>query len=172
MRTTDWLVLAVVLLTGGCLQVKAVELGPQEDLEAASTVDGDECGSAKARRVVHYVNQERRGRDLETLSCSRRLIRLAQDHADDMCQRGYVGHVSPDGVGMAERFERLDVRYSAMAENVAGGQQSAFQVHDGWMHSPAHRRNILHPALRRIGVGYAPCGGQPRWVQVFAGEPR
>ena len=171
-RAIYWSVVAVAILLAGCVNVQAVELGPEEDVDAVSTVGGSDCGSATARRVVHYVNQERRGRDLEMLACSRRLTRLAQAHADDMCDRGYVGHVSSDGVGMADRFEQLDVRYTAIAENVAAGQPSAFRAHDGWMHSPGHRRNILHPALRRIGVGYASCGGQPRWVQVFSSHPR
>jgi uncharacterized protein YkwD len=29
------------------------------------------------------------------------------------------------------------------------------EVVEGWVNSPGHRANILHPKMREIGIGYA-----------------
>jgi uncharacterized protein YkwD len=123
-----------------------------------------ECDRPQTRRVVELANGERDA----TLYCDRELAAIAQRHADDMCEHGYLSHTSRDGRTMQDRADRAGVDYMALGENVAMGQPTADRVHEGWMGSPNHRANIVHEMFSRLGVGYAPCGGQPYWVQVFA----
>jgi uncharacterized protein YkwD len=47
-----------------------------------------------------------------------------------MCQRQYVGHVDPDGIGPKQRSDACGIDYMAIGENVAHRQRRAYQVHD------------------------------------------
>jgi uncharacterized protein YkwD len=53
--------------------------------------------------------------------------------------------------------------FARAAENIALGQTSAQQVVSDWMNSPGHRRNILDPNLKDLGVGYF----NGYWTQNF-----
>ena len=55
-----------------------------------------------------------------------------------------------------------------VAENLAGGAETASEVVSGWMTSPEHRKNILDPSFREAGVGYWPGGTSGYyWVADF-----
>ena len=54
---------------------------------------------------------------------------------------------------------------------VARGVDSAYDVVNGWMHSPEHRHNILDCSLDQMGIGVAIAGDRRRtiyWVEDFA----
>ena len=170
MRDAIPIVIAAALFLTGCVTIHAEKPPAGDAVTVGASNDGAACSSKPVRRVVAYANAERRARDLPPLECSPELARLARSHAEDMCRRDYVGHVDPDGVGPKQRFDAQGIDARAIAENVALGQRTPFQVHDGWMHSAGHRKNILHPALRRIGVAVRWCDGRPYWAQMFAGS--
>ncbi len=159
-----------VVLVAGCATVHADKPASSEAVTVAAANDGGSCSSAPIRRVVEYANMERRARDLPPLECSASLGRVADSHSRDMCERQYVAHVDPDGVGPEERFDAHGIDATAIGENVAHGHRRVFQVHQGWMHSAGHRKNILHPDFRRIGVAVRWCDGRPYWTQTFASE--
>jgi len=49
------------------------------------------------------------------------------------------------------------------------GVDSAYDVVDGWMHSPEHRHNILDCRLDQMGLGLAIARDRTAyWVQDFA----
>lgn len=80
-----------------------------------------------------------------------------------MVSRHFFEHVNPDGIDptqpMARVGYRIGPRGGMTAENLAYGEESLATpaaIVDGWMHSPGHRRNILFPALRDIGIGIVP----------------
>ena len=43
-----------------------------------------------------------------------------------------------------------------LGENIAAGTGSPRQTMNAWLHSTGHRRNILDPDFRELGVGYLP----------------
>jgi uncharacterized protein YkwD len=47
-------------------------------------------------------------------------------------------------------------------------QIMARMIMDGWMTSPGHRQNILHPRYTHLGVGVSVQGDQMRVTQEFA----
>lgn len=51
----------------------------------------------------------------------------------------------------------------ALGENLAKGQLTVEEVMQDWMNSPGHRRNILEPSFKEIGVGIF----RDLWVQNF-----
>ena len=93
---------------------------------------------------------------------------MAQAHADDMCEKSYLSHTSQDGRTMVDRARAAGFDFMTLGENVAMGQPSPEVVHENWMDSKYHRKNLLNPEFSRLGVGYAPCNGEPYWVQVLA----
>ena len=66
------------------------------------------------------------------------------------------------------RLKRVGYRGLA-AENIARGQKSLGRVLAGWMKSPGHRRNMLHPRMRYFGLAAAKNGGRNYWAMVLGG---
>jgi uncharacterized protein YkwD len=120
-------------------------------------------------RVVSIVNDERRKRGLRPLRHDDRLRRSARAHSDDMAARGYFAHIAPDGKSPGEWMRELGYTAPA-AENIACGQPDPPRVMMTWMNSPPHRANVVHPAVRAIGVGVRHGPGGPWWTQHFGWE--
>jgi uncharacterized protein YkwD len=117
---------------------------------------------------VDLTNQARAQQGLPSLSCDAQMIAAARNHSQDMCNQGYFSHTGRDGSQPWDRMRREGVQFRTAGENIALGQRDANQVHNSWMNSAGHRRNILGNAWGRIGVGYVACNGRPLWTQVFA----
>lgn len=139
----------------------------QQDVSPASISGGVEA--PVQRQVLALVNENRRRGGCENLTLDRRLIVAANRHAADMARRGYFAHASPGGDGAGDRVRDAGYRWSRYGENIARGQSSAYEVVDGWMHSPEHRENIMDCRLDQMGIGlaFAP-DDTPYWVQDFA----
>jgi uncharacterized protein YkwD len=85
-----------------------------------------------------------------------------------MCRQRYFDHAAPDGSRPWDRLRRGGVRFRSAAENIAVGYTDPAEVHDGWMHSPGHRRNRLRSRYKRAGVGLYLCNGRTAyWTEVF-----
>jgi uncharacterized protein YkwD len=121
--------------------------------------------------MLARVNAERKKAGAPPLSPNARLAEAAQRHAGDMLARHYFAHQSPEGKTVRERSREAGYDWRAIGENIAEGQFTVEEVMDTWMHSPGHRRNILDPGFKELGVGLAlgrsGDGWQTEWVQVF-----
>ncbi len=167
------LLLAVSLVVTACHnQVRAPESntsGSENVPEKLSAKLRAECNKPMVAEVLTLANQARAKKRLTPFTCDARLSKAARLHAEDMCAQQYLSHTSKDGRAFHERFDAQGVQFMMAGENVAHGQTTAGQVHDGWMNSADHRKNIMRKEFVRLGVGYAPCNGRPYWVQGFAG---
>lgn len=96
----------------------------------------------------------------------------ARKHAADMAAGDFMDHINPSGESPWDRITSAGYDYLAAAENIAGGYDTPAQVVDGWMTSEGHCRNIMNPALTKIGNGFSPDDSpvlySTFWVQVFA----
>jgi uncharacterized protein YkwD len=113
-----------------------------------------------ARAAVCLINNRRVRRGRPRLRINHRLSKAAMWHTHDMVRRSYFGHVSERGRDVVDRLYRIHYlggRFSwAVGENLAwgsGSRGSPRQIVRAWMNSPAHRRNMLDPRFREIGVG-------------------
>ncbi len=101
------------------------------------------------------------------------LRQAARGHSQDMAANNYFSHTSLDGRTFAQRIAQSGYSGSyTLGENIAAGQASAQTVVNRWMQSTGHCENIMHPAFRVIGVGYAfnPLSAyQHYWTQDFGG---
>lgn len=121
------------------------------------------------QQILVLINQNRRRGGCDSLSLDRRLIDAANEHAADMARRRYFAHESPNGAGAGDRVSENGYHWRRYGENIARGVDSPYEVVDGWMHSPAHRENIMDCRLHQMGIGLAIAGDDTAyWVQDFA----
>jgi uncharacterized protein YkwD len=132
--------------------------------------------AAVRSEMLRSINDARRDAKLPPLRLEPRLLDCAQRYANLMLARSHYGHTGPDGDTVRERAEAAGyVPFAALGENLAQGQWTVAEVMDGWLHSPAHRENLLSSVFTEVGVGVAygrnDNGWQVLWVQCF-GRPR
>ena len=128
---------------------------------------------------LELVNTARREAGLRQLVPGTALTRAAQSHAEDLLRRGYHAHVSPEGGTVGDRYAAAGgPPYYLIAENIARctgctkppDRETVETLHEGWMNSPEHRRNILLRGLTHYGFSFAWDGkGTFDAVQTFAG---
>jgi uncharacterized protein YkwD len=121
--------------------------------------------------VVTLTNAERVRTRIAPLVPSRRLMRAAQIHAEQMARAGRLDHelLHAKYPRIEDRLKAVTYPWSAWAENVAYGPADGGDVLRVWMASKEHRANILNTAVTEIGVGHAKDkNGRLYWAQVFA----
>ena len=110
------------------------------------------------------LNRERAREDLPALRRDKALEVASQRHSQDMAERRFFAHDTPDRVPPERRMQRAGYQGRTVGENLAWGEgEKATPEHIvvGWMNSPGHRRNILEPRFREVGVGVVPRPPQP-----------
>jgi cysteine-rich secretory family protein len=119
------------------------------------------------RLLFDSVNRERAARELLPLKWDESLARAARKHAELMAEDYLVLHRLPDEADLMTRARDAGARFSHITENI-GMATSAGGLHDGWMHSPGHRANILDAAIDSIGIAVVESGEEFFAVEDFA----
>lgn len=102
-------------------------------------------------RLFELLNQERSKRGLPELHWDEALFKAARKHALLMLNLNSMEHQLPGEPGLEERLTSAGARFSFISENIAyGGNPSV--IHDGWMNSPGHRKNILEARVTAVGI--------------------
>lgn len=132
------------------------------------------------QEIEKLTNATRQKYGHSNLEIDPKLREIAVQHSWDMLTRNYMDHISPDGIGPAQRVGKYHRRlFGLSGENVASKDspttpipQMAKDFMDIWINSPGHRRNILSPDYNRIGTGcyQQQSAGQEqrRCTQLFA----
>ena len=120
--------------------------------------------AAFENEVVRLVNGERAKQGLSALSVSTELRDTARLRSQEIVRS--FSHTRPDGSSCFTAFPDWN---GTKAENIAAGYATPEKVMEGWMNSEGHRKNILTPGLRYIGVGCYESGGRYYWAQAFFG---
>jgi hypothetical protein len=113
------------------------------------------------------VNRERAARELPLLKWDEGLARAARKHAELMAEHDLLLHTLPGEADLTARGREAGVSFSHITENI-GMAAYASGFHDGWMHSPGHRANILDAAVDSIGIAMVEGGDQLFAVEDFA----
>ena len=133
--------------------------------------------------IYEFTNDERQERGLSKLVKVTVIDTIARNHSQDMSERDYFSHDTPDGLDPTDRAKRLGYNCQknygsyytyGLAENIfqsytyssymTEGVKSSYtwmtdeeavakEIVDGWMDSPGHRANILEKKYDKIGVG-------------------
>lgn len=118
--------------------------------------------------AVKAVNAIRAAYGLPALQPHPGLQKAAIHQTMLMARAGKVSHKVRHGEGFSSRMRRVGMHRLA-AENLAWGQKSLGKVLKGWLNSPGHRRNMLHPRMRYFGLAAAKSGGRNYWTMVVGG---
>ena len=123
--------------------------------------------SAVARFLFDAVNKERKAQGRQALKWDAALADAAARHADEMAKRGVISHQFPGEPNFAARATRSGAHFTSIAENVAQAPEAP-EIHQLWMHSSAHRANILDQDMNSIGIGVAEHNGTVFAVEDFS----
>ncbi len=113
--------------------------------------------------MLRLLNQERTLNGLQPLAADARLQEIARAHSEEMFRLGYFAHDSPVSGSPFDRMRGAGIRYLAAGENLAYAP-TVEAAHQGLMQSPEHRRNILDPQFRKVGIGVYQSG---LWGRMF-----
>ncbi len=129
-------------------------------------------------RLVDLTNAERLREGLAPVAVSAVLAQAARHHAEEMVRLAFFGHVSPTPgrQGVDQRVSMVGGAQVSVGENLAAVSIRDLDVADrviaGWMASPGHRANLVHPEWTHVGFGLAEgSDGRAYVVQVFAADP-
>jgi uncharacterized protein YkwD len=107
-----------------------------------------------------------------------RLLRAARRHSREMVARRYFAHESPDGARFSARIAATGWmprrRRWYVGETLAWGCGTSAEpsmIVAAWLRSPSHRRVMLNPRYRRVGIGIVhgtPVAGAPAGLTYTA----
>jgi uncharacterized protein YkwD len=124
--------------------------------------------------LLGAINAVRAGHGLAPVTSSPALRTAAWAHSAEMAQRGFFEHESVDGTPFWRRLERYfgsgGDRYWSVGENLLWNVKflPATEVVRRWLGSPPHRRVLLMPRWRRVGISAVRALRAPG--SVFAGR--
>ena len=178
-------ILLAAILASAAIAAFALTLAPKEanaGFVTARTCDGGSISLTNAEgRILKLHNQARTSRGLKALCVQPDLTKAARAHSQEMLDKDYMAHNSFDGESVKQRLERFGYTfkgysYYIVGENIAwgcGSRGSPGSVFDFWMHSKAHRGNILNGKFRQVGIGarsgtFKTCNNATTYTVDFA----
>lgn len=105
-----------------------------------------------AGAIISLVNKARNIQGVLPLSENSKLDKVAADKLQDMVEKKYFAHTSPEGKSPWYWFGKNKYDYEYAGENLAIDFMTAEKQHEAWMNSETHRKNILNPNFTEIGV--------------------
>jgi hypothetical protein len=111
--------------------------------------------SIQSAFLVDLANEDRLLEGANGLVMNEKLVLAAQLKANDMAEKEYFAHTSPDGTTPWHWFEEAGYNYVYAGENLAVNFTRSEDVQRAWMNSPTHRANILNNRYKEIGIATA-----------------
>ena len=166
---TAWL---AVVLIGGAAPLKDPPPAPAKVLNVApaqqpSPNDSSRYDFDAERQLFDLANQARAQAGVAPLQLDDGLMQAARAHAAAMAVQQQISHQFAGEPSLAQRLAAsCTLHLDRAGENVsvAGGVE---QSHQGLMHSPPHRENLLNPAFNVAGFGAVRVGSSLYLTQDF-----
>jgi uncharacterized protein YkwD len=167
---TAWL---AVMLIGGAAPAKDPKPVPAKVLNVASgrqqpsPNDSSPYDSEAERELFDLANQARTQAGIAPLQMDEGLIQAARAHAAAMAAQQQLSHQFADEPSLAQRLAaNCTLHLDQTGENVSLAG-SVGQSHEGLMHSPPHRENLLNPGYNVAGFGAVRAGSSLYVAQDF-----
>ncbi len=134
------------------------------------------------KRVHELINQERSNYGLKSISWDEKLASIAKAHSQDMVNRDYYSHDSPEGISFSDRYSKAGYncqiqistnKFSLGGENINYlegyyyDEKIASAAVNSWMNSEGHKQNILTKYFKNEGIGVAISGNEVYITQNF-----
>lgn len=125
---------------------------------------------AKARLLAR-INALRLRLGLSPVEPDAPLDAVAQAWAARLASEGFFSHVAPDGSDLKGRLGAASYPFASAGENL-GASSGPLAAHFGIEHSPGHRKNLIEPGHRKLGIGLSKRpDGLTVLVEVLATPP-
>lgn len=121
-------------------------------------------------QVRQRINEIRQKQGLSQLRNNEKLARVARNYSQQMAEKNFFSHTSPEGSTMVQRVKSAEIYYLMLGENLfmcTNVPQPVPSAVQGWMDSPGHRKNILRPEYRETGIGVWRKGNSYYITQLF-----
>lgn len=112
-----------------------------------------------AKGLLSLVNSTRKSAGVGNVSWSSSLESAAKTRAKELAKS--YSHTRPNGSAF------YTVNSNVYAENIANGYGSANSVHNAWIGSSGHYKNITNSSYKTMGAACYVVNGQTYWVEVF-----
>lgn len=133
----------------------------------ASGQSGAVSRPVEAQLLLTLANQTRAEHNEDRLQWDASLAKAALEHCLRMAAEGPIAHQYQGEPDLTARTAAAGAHFSLIEENVAMGP-SAEGIHDSWMHSPPHRKNLLASEIDRVGIAVVASGGTLYAVADYA----
>jgi uncharacterized protein YkwD len=109
--------------------------------------------------VFNEINNVRQQYGIHPLRWDDRVADVARKHSEDLINRNYFSHTSPEGKQPWDRMAENNVDCLA-GENIIRAYvfDDAKIIVESWMDSEGHRKNILNSKYDKTGIGIVPTG--------------
>lgn len=105
--------------------------------------------------LLSATNAQRANYEAGNLSLNSKLNSAAQAKANDMVNRNYWSHQTPDGQQPWVFITNTGYQYLSAGENLAFGFNDSSGTIQGWMNSPTHKANLINKIYTEVGFGMA-----------------
>jgi uncharacterized protein YkwD len=171
---------AVMLLVISVFSASA--LSPSAiDVKGTTTSQGDQSSSVISKptaelndyenAVAAYINDYRVASGLNAIAYEPTLTYIAKYRSQDLMDRNYWSHYTPEGTTVFNLFKANGVKYKIGGENLGQatpadiGSPEAFM--NAWKNSSSHNANMLRNGYNYIGVGMVENGDRIVVTTVF-----
>lgn len=154
MRGSHVLAILFVLFASACAPGE-VASHAQALTNASAALDGADALDAEEAAFLTLINAYRQQNGLGPLVISVPLTRAAAWLAQDMASLNYASHTDSLGRDPFTRMTAFGYSGASKAENIAAGNAGAQATFDQWKASAGHNGNMLHSAMKAIGIGRA-----------------
>jgi len=140
----------IAVIVAICLIIASFSFIPQQLVDKNSI----------ALKIHEDTNNERIKAGLHELQYNPQLAKVAEGHSDDIAQRNYFDHVTPEGLEPVHRARNAGVKCE-VGENIftvelwGNRDRLAYRAMSGWMDSEEHKANILQENYMQEGIGIA-----------------
>jgi uncharacterized protein YkwD len=162
-----------MFLIGGAAPVKDPKSPPSNVSSVASAQqptpnDRSPYDAEAERTLFNLANQARAQAGIAPLQRDEGLTQAARTHAAAMAAQQQLSHQFAGEPGLQQRLAaNCSLHLDRAGENVAVAS-SVEQSHQGLMHSPPHRENLLNPGYNVAGFGVVRAGSSLYVAQDFA----
>lgn len=102
-------------------------------------------------KIIELTNLLREKQGLNTLNANQLLTKAAFDKADSIFEEQVFGHTI-NGQSFSTWVKNTGYDYKTVGENLAIDFVSSEGAMKAWMDSPSHKKNVLNPEFKEIGI--------------------
>jgi hypothetical protein len=128
-----------------------------------------------ASEIISEINIRRADSSLPALVENAKLDQAAKSKVQELADLGFLKHSIPQSDGTWLVLDNAGYAYKMAGENLAVHIFDSQDLAAYWMTSPSHRKNILNPEFKDIGVAVIPgvyAGENSFYMAAYFGTPK